>query len=46
MSGEPLVDVDWIAAHLTDPNVRLVEVDVSPAAYSEGHIPGASLWNA
>jgi thiosulfate/3-mercaptopyruvate sulfurtransferase len=46
MAGEPLVDVPWIAAHLTDPGVRLVEVDVSPASYNEGHIPGAILWNA
>ena len=45
MSG-PLVDPDWIAAHLGDPTVRLVEVDVSPAAYAAGHIPGAVLWNA
>ena len=41
-----LVDVDWIAAHLDDPDVRLIEVDVSRAAYDEGHIPGAVLWNA
>jgi thiosulfate/3-mercaptopyruvate sulfurtransferase len=40
------VDVDWIAAHLGDPGVRLVEIDVSRAAYEEGHIPGAVLWNA
>ena len=26
--------------------MRVVEVDVSGAAYEEGHIPGASLWNA
>jgi thiosulfate/3-mercaptopyruvate sulfurtransferase len=42
----PLVDADWIAAHLDDPAVRLIEVDVSPAAYAAGHIPGAVLWNA
>jgi thiosulfate/3-mercaptopyruvate sulfurtransferase len=41
-----IVDVDWIAAHLGDPAVRLVEVDVSRAAYDDGHIPGAVLWNA
>jgi thiosulfate/3-mercaptopyruvate sulfurtransferase len=41
-----IVDTDWIAAHLEDPAVRLVEVDVSRAAYDEGHIPGAVLWNA
>ena len=40
------VDVDWIAMHMGDPQVRLVEVDVSPAAYDEGHMPGAVLWNA
>ncbi len=43
---EALVGPDWIAHHLDDPTVRLVEVDVSPAAYAEGHIPGAVLWNA
>jgi thiosulfate/3-mercaptopyruvate sulfurtransferase len=40
------VDVNWIAAHLGAPDVRLVEIDVSRAAYDEGHIPGAVLWNA
>lgn len=43
--AEPLVDADWIATHLFDENVRIVEVDVAPAAYREGHIPGAVLWN-
>jgi thiosulfate/3-mercaptopyruvate sulfurtransferase len=41
-----IVDVDWVAAHLGDPSVRIVEVDVSRVAYEEGHIPGALLWNA
>jgi thiosulfate/3-mercaptopyruvate sulfurtransferase len=41
-----LVDPDWIAAHLNDPLVRVIELDVSGAAYDEGHIPGAVLWNA
>ena len=40
------VDIDWIAAHVDDPDVRVIEVDVSRAAYDEGHIPGAVLWNA
>jgi thiosulfate/3-mercaptopyruvate sulfurtransferase len=43
---EAVVDVDWIAARLGDPGVRLIEVDVSRAVYDEGHIPGAVLWNA
>src|SRR5690348_4193083 len=43
---EVLVDPVWIHDHLDDPGVRLVEVDVSPAAYKQGHIPSAVLWNA
>jgi thiosulfate/3-mercaptopyruvate sulfurtransferase len=43
--SEVLVDRRWLAAHLDDPLVRVVEVDVSPAAYSEWHIDGAVLWN-
>jgi 3-mercaptopyruvate sulfurtransferase SseA len=36
----------WLAEHLNDADVRVVEVDVSRAAYNQGHIPGAVLWNA
>jgi thiosulfate/3-mercaptopyruvate sulfurtransferase len=42
----PIVDAAWIVAHASDPNVRLVEIDVSRASYDAGHIPGAVLWNA
>jgi thiosulfate/3-mercaptopyruvate sulfurtransferase len=41
-----LVDADWVASHLDDPEVRIVEVDVSSANYDQGHIPGAVLWDA
>ena len=41
----PLVDADWLKAHLDDPLVRIVEVDVNPAAYQEWHVAGAALWN-
>jgi thiosulfate/3-mercaptopyruvate sulfurtransferase len=44
--AESLVDTQWIASHLTDPNVRLIESDVAAKAYNSGHIPGAILWNA
>ena len=40
-----LVNAGWLRAHLSDPGVRVVEVDVSPAAYNEWHIDGAVLWN-
>jgi thiosulfate/3-mercaptopyruvate sulfurtransferase len=40
-----LVDPGWLRAHLSDPRVRVVEVDVSRAAYDDWHIDGAVLWN-
>jgi thiosulfate/3-mercaptopyruvate sulfurtransferase len=40
-----LVDPQWLEDHLRDPDVRVIEVDVSPAAYRDGHIDGAILWN-
>ena len=42
---EALVDIDWVAEHLSDEDVRLIEVDVVATAYREGHIPGGVLWN-
>jgi thiosulfate/3-mercaptopyruvate sulfurtransferase len=42
---EVLVSTDWVAQHLNQPNVRLVEVDVDTTAYEKGHIPGAVGWN-
>jgi thiosulfate/3-mercaptopyruvate sulfurtransferase len=44
-SNRVLVDPEWLRAHLSDPNVRVVEVDVSAAAYADWHIDGAVLWN-
>src|SRR5213080_1556855 len=38
---EALVDAEWVQAHLHDPAVRLIEVDVDTKAYEQGHIPGA-----
>jgi thiosulfate/3-mercaptopyruvate sulfurtransferase len=40
-----LVDPEWMHAHLSDPRIRVVEVDVSPVAYNDWHIDGATLWN-
>jgi thiosulfate/3-mercaptopyruvate sulfurtransferase len=36
-----LVDADWVQAHLNDPKVRLLEVDVDTKGYDQGHITGA-----
>ena len=38
---ESVVETDWVAEHMNDENVRLLEVDVDTAAYEQGHIPGA-----
>jgi thiosulfate/3-mercaptopyruvate sulfurtransferase len=42
---DSLVTTDWVAQHLNDPKVRLIEVDVDTAAYETGHAPGAVGWN-
>ncbi len=44
-SKDVLVDAEWAKAHLNDPNVRFVEVDVDTTAYEQGHIPNAVGWN-
>jgi thiosulfate/3-mercaptopyruvate sulfurtransferase len=38
---EYLVDTAWVAAHLDDPEVRIVESDEDYLLYDTGHIPGA-----
>lgn len=43
--SDVLAGPGWLEEHLTDPAVRIVEVDVSPAAFSAGHIQGAVLWD-
>src|SRR3990172_1668879 len=36
-----LVDTEWVAEHLKDPAVRIVESDEDALLYEQGHIPGA-----
>jgi thiosulfate/3-mercaptopyruvate sulfurtransferase len=40
-----LVSTDWVSQHLSDPAVKIAEVDVDTAAYEQGHVPGAVGWN-
>lgn len=40
-----LVDTQWLADHLNDPNVRIIEVNISPKPYKNAHIPDAVFWN-
>jgi thiosulfate/3-mercaptopyruvate sulfurtransferase len=41
-----LVSGEWLAGHLDDPGLRIIEVSSSPddAEYRQGHIPGALRW--
>jgi thiosulfate/3-mercaptopyruvate sulfurtransferase len=38
---EALVSTEWVAEHLDDPNVRIVESDEDVLLYETGHIPNA-----
>jgi thiosulfate/3-mercaptopyruvate sulfurtransferase len=38
---EVLVSTQWVADHLNDPNIRLIESNEDTLLYSAGHIPGA-----
>ncbi|SMY09521.1 sulfurtransferase [Flavimaricola marinus] len=41
-----LVDTDWLAAHIDDPDLRLIQIGWEGlTAYEAGHIPGAVGWN-
>ncbi|WP_394337576.1 sulfurtransferase [Halococcus sp. IIIV-5B] len=46
-TSEVLVSADWVEDHLEeiqrdDPSLRVIEVDIEPSNYDDGHIPGAS----
>ena len=38
---EALVETSWVAEHLNDPNVRLIEASEDVLLYEVGHLPGA-----
>ena len=38
---EVLVSTEWVAHHLDDPAIRIVESNEDPLLYSSGHLPGA-----
>ena len=45
---EKLVSTEWLAAHLGDPSLRILESDEDLLLYEMGHIPGAQKidWHA
>ena len=42
---DALVTTDWVAEHLNDTSIKLVEVDEDTDAYDRGHIQGATSFN-
>jgi thiosulfate/3-mercaptopyruvate sulfurtransferase len=38
---DSLVSTEWLAAHLDDPSIRIIESDEDVLLYETGHIPGA-----
>jgi thiosulfate/3-mercaptopyruvate sulfurtransferase len=40
-NADALVSTDWVAAHLNDPTIRIIESNEDPLLYPSGHIPGA-----
>ena len=39
--ADEVVTTAWVAEHLDDPNVRIVESDEDVLLYNQGHLPGA-----
>jgi len=42
---DALVETDWLEANVTDPGIRVIEVDEDTEAYLKGHIEGSVGWN-
>jgi thiosulfate/3-mercaptopyruvate sulfurtransferase len=42
---DALVGTEWLAQHLDDPSVRVIEVDEDITEYEKGHIANALAWN-
>ena len=40
-----IVETGWVADNLSNPSLRVVEVDVDTSAYDQGHVPGAIGFN-
>ncbi|MEM6869254.1 MAG: sulfurtransferase [Cyanobacteria bacterium P01_C01_bin.121] len=42
---DSLIETQWLAAHLNNSSVRIIEVDMSLEACENVHIPGAVFWS-
>jgi len=41
VNSNVLVETDWVVTRLNDPTIGILEISVDPAAFKQGHIPGA-----
>ena len=39
-----LVETQWLADHLGDPDIRLIEANYNTEQYASKHIPGSLPW--
>jgi len=44
-NADALVDTEWLAEHVDDGTIRVIEVDEDTTAYEKGHIRNAVGWN-
>ena len=45
-SSNALVDPDWLASRLDDPNTRIIALNwTDSVTYDQAHILGAIFWN-
>ncbi len=44
-NSEAIVSTSWVASHLDDATVRLVESNGNPALYRSSHIPGSAVFD-
>ena len=42
---DSLVSTDWLSQNLSDPKLRIIEVDEDTSLYEKDHIPGAIAWS-
>ena len=42
---DALVTTEWLKENLSDPNIRVIEVDEDATVYDKDHIPGAIAWS-
>ena len=42
---ETLVDTQWLAEHLNNSQLRIIEMDLNSETYDREHIPGSIFWS-